>query len=167
MPDALGWATHHGSMHTNLLQWDRLSSQGESNYCGSAIDPTRNRMLIVGSYSGTGPRVKDLSGANVPVTFSGLGADGVDLGITSNDYPSVVYDETNDAFLVFRNLGGIIRTIRVRASDWFVDQPTTTGSMPAARPNGCQNAVQYVPELNGVVVQNSYTGSVYFMRTAA
>jgi hypothetical protein len=142
-------------------QWVRLSSQGESNYCGSAIDPTRNVMLIVGAYSGAGPRVRDLSGASQGVAFSGLGA----AALNMSGYPSVVYDEANDTFLVFRN-DAAITVFRVRPSDWFVDQPVTTGLAPARRPNGCQNAVQYVPELRGVVVQNSYSGNVYFMRTA-
>ena len=55
----------------------------------------------------------------------------------------------------------------VRASDWYVDVPPITGALPTARPNGILNAVQYVPELKGVVVANSYGGNVYFMRTSA
>lgn len=49
---------------------------------------------------------------------------------------------------------------------WAVDLPTISGSV-AQRSNGIHNAAQYVPELKGVVLANSYTGNVKFMRTAA
>jgi hypothetical protein len=119
-------------------------------------------MLIVGDYSATlNPRVRNLSGTNLGVAFGGLGASV--LRMTS--YPGVIYDEANDWFLVFKN-DSSLTLYRVRASDWFVDQPTTTGTAPAARQNGIQNSPQYVPELRGFVYANSYTGNVYFMRTA-
>jgi hypothetical protein len=144
--------------------WTNLGGYGESNYAGAAIDPTRNRMLIVGDYSGlSAPRVRNLSGNPVSVSFGGLGADILKMA----GYPGVVYDEANDTYLVFKNDSSGITTYRVNANTFAVDAPTVSGTLPAQRTNGIQNAIQYVPELGGVVIANSYTGNVKFMRTAS
>ena len=132
------------------------------NYAGAAIDHTRNRMLLVGDYGGTmAPRVINVTtGASVSASFGGLGPDVLKFG----GYPGVVFDEANDRYLVFRN-SEPIATYAVNAATWQVSQLATSGS-PAARPNGIHNSVQYVPELKGVVVANSYRGNMYFMRVA-
>jgi hypothetical protein len=147
-----------------INSWTKVNNNNEQNYSGAAIDPTRNRMLIVGSYPGTAPpRVRDLNGSPVSVTFGGLGASALTVG----GYPGVVYDEANDKFLVFYNSTSGIAVVRVDASTWAVDAPPLTGTRPAGRPNGIQNSVQYVPELGGIVIANSYSGNVFFMRTSA
>jgi hypothetical protein len=118
--------------------------------------------LLVGGWGNRAPEVRALaSGVANPVSFGGLGAS----PITTGPYEGVVYDEANDAFLVFKNTNPI-SVYRVRASDFYVDQPAVSGTLPAQRPNGIHNAVQYVPELRGVVLANSYTGNVLFLRTA-
>lgn len=146
--------------------WSSSNGSGgwaEINYSGAAIDPVRNRMLIVGDYAGTyRPRVRNLDGSEVAVTFGGLGLDALKL----SGYPGMVFDEANDAYLIFFNSGSTISVRRVNASTWSVDNPALTGTAPAARQNGIQNSVQYVPELGGVVIANSYTGNVFFMRTS-
>jgi len=144
--------------------WVKLSNNTQNgNYRGAAIDPVRNRMLLVGSYEGTyGPEVRDLNGNLLSVTFSGLGTSALTVG----NYPGVVYDEANDTYLVFHNTGSAIDMLRVNASTFAVDRPALTGPLPAPRENGIQNAVQYVPELGGVVIANDYFGNVFFMRTA-
>ena len=81
-------------------------------------------------------------------------------------YPAVIYDEATDRYLVAFNSGPSIRILRVHPENWFVDDPTMSGIAPAARTNGLQNAMQYVPELRGVVLANRYDGNVYFARTA-
>lgn len=131
-------------------------------YRNGAIDSVRNRMLICGSFGGAeDPLVRStVNAAAVSASFGGLGAS----VLRDGSYPGVVYDETNDNFLVFRNTSPI-SVYRVNAATWAVDQPSITGSA-AQRPNGIHNAVQYVPELKGVVLCNSYSGNVKFMRTA-
>ena len=157
-----GTKWYRWSKDTNT--WTKLPGNSRSSwYTGAAIDPLRNRMLVVGGYSPTAPAVFDLEGNPVSVTFKGLGADVLKVG----NYPGVIYDEVNDNYLVFYNTGTSIALYRVNASTMEVDKPATTGSTPSARPNGIQNAVQYVPELGGIVIANSYTGNVYFMRTSA
>ena len=42
-----------------------------------------------------------------------------------------------------------------------------SGTPPAARESAILNAIQYVPELKGVVIANSYSGNVFFARVAA
>src|SRR5690606_13634828 len=92
--------------------------------------------------------------------------------LAATGYPAVVYDDVLDAFLVFLNTNPI-SVLQVNASDWTVSQPLVTGfpgaptnaALPGSRQNGLLNAVQYVPELRGVVVANSYDGNVWFMRT--
>jgi hypothetical protein len=144
--------------------WTKLSNNGETNYAGAAIDPTRSRMLIVGSYGGdVNPRVRDLTGNLIPVTFGGLGAAALKLG----GYPGVIYDEANDKFLVFHNSASGIAVHRVDAATWFVDAAPLTGPAPSRRTNGVHNSVQYVPELGGVVLANDYHGNVLFVRTSA
>jgi len=144
--------------------WTKLSNNNSSagNYAGAAIDPIRNRMLIVGSYDGNlPPQVRDLNGNSISATFTGLGASGLSVG----GYPGVVYDEASDRFLVIFNSGSSIRVRRVNPTTWFVDEPTVTGATPANRQNGIQGAAQYAPELGGIVIANSYNGNVYFLKT--
>lgn len=146
---------------TNI--WTKLPGVSRSIwYAGAAIDPLRNRMLIVGGYTPMSPVVTNLDGISIATTFKGLGADVLKVG----NYPGVIYDEVNDNYLVVYNSDTSIKLYRVNASTWEVDVPITTGSTPAARPNGIQNSAQYVPELGGIVIANSYRGNVYFMRTS-
>ena len=146
--------------------WSKLSNAARTPwFAAAAIDPTRNRILIVGSYDGNfPPEVRDLNGNRIPVAFGGLGAAALQLG----GYTGMVYDDVNDVFLVFYNnaVTGKITILRVNSAHWFVDVLPVTGTPPANRPNGIHNAVQYVPELGGVVIANSYTENVMFMRTS-
>lgn len=144
--------------------WVKLSAMTRAPwYAGAAIDPLRDQMLVVGGYGPSAPQVHQLDGAGVRVTFLGLGSAALEL----SGYPGVVYDEALDAFLVLHNTSAGIKLLRVAAANWFVDAPALTGSVPAARKNGVLNAVQYVPELRGIVLANSHKGNVWFMRTAA
>lgn len=144
--------------------WSQLSSTNMGNFAGAAIDPIRNRMLLIGSYNNDkDPRVANLNGTQIPVDFGGLGPAALRLG----NYPGVVYDEANDKFLVFANDGTNIQVYRVDAATWSVDSPSISGTLPSARKNGIQNSVQYVPELGGVVIANDYYGNVLFMRTSS
>lgn len=151
------WWKYSASLDT----WTQLSSAGRSGwYAGSAIDPTRNRMLIVGSYDATAaPEVRNLDGSTVSASFSGS-------SLTVGGYPGVGYDETNDTFVVAYISGGNIVLLRVNASTWVVDDPSPTGTLPTAKTNGICGAWHYVPELKGFVIANSYTGNVQFIRTA-
>jgi hypothetical protein len=146
--------------------WSKLSDATRAPwYAGAAIDPIRNRMLIAGGYGGNSPaEVCDLSGNRIPVTFGGLGAAALQLGA----YTGVVYDEANDVFLVVYNnaVTGNISMLRVNAVSWFVDAPPVTGIPPANRQNGIHNSVQYVPELGGIAIANSYADNVMFLRTS-
>lgn len=144
-------------------RWDKLSGTTRAPwYAGSAIDTQRNRMLVVGGYSPIKPVVMDLNGGEQQVTFGGLGSD----ALLVTGYPGVVYDEINDLFIVAFNQGASIKLLTVRASDFHVAATAVTGSLPSARTNGIQNSLQYVPELKGIVIANSYRGDVYFMKTA-
>jgi hypothetical protein len=145
--------------------WSLVGRTGRSlYYCGAAIDPDRARMLLVGSYSGdTAPQVMTLSGASVPVTFGGVGP----AALTKGGYPGVVYDEANDRFLAFLNEGTSIRVYRIHPETWIVEEIAMAGVPPAARDSAILNAVQYVPELRGIVIANSYNGNVFFARVSA
>lgn len=144
-------------------RWDRLGNLPRSNwYAGAAIDTVRNRMLLVGRYDPSPPMVLGLDGSTQPVSFGGLGAD----ALTLSGYPGVVYDELNDLFIVAFNGSAAIEILTVRASDLYVAKPDLGGVQPSKRPNGIQNSLQYVPQLKGVVIANSYRGDVYFMRTS-
>lgn len=132
-------------------------------YCGSAVDNKRGRILAVGDFAAArDPEHRKTSDATLSgLTFGGLGASALRM----SGYPGVVYDEANDWFLVFKN-NSPIDVYRVRASDLYVDMPTITGTKPAQRPNGIQNSVQYMPELKGVAIANSYTGNIKFLATS-
>lgn len=145
--------------------WTRINGNNNpnQNYSGAAVDPIRSRILIVGSWGGSlPPRVLDLDGNAIPVTFGGLGVSALTMG----DYPGVMYDETNDRFLVVFNSGGAIKIRRVNPATWFVDEPAVSGTAPGQRTNGISNSAQYVPELGGIVIANKYDGNVFFIRTA-
>ena len=120
-------------------------------------------MLVAGGYSPIAPEVHNLDGSSVAATFSGLGASA--LAVTG--YPGVIYDEALDRHLVVYNGSSGIKVLRVHPETWLVDDPSLTGTVPAARPNGIQNSVQYVPELKGFVVTSSYRGNIWFVRTSA
>lgn len=144
--------------------WSKVSGLTRSPwYAGAAIDPRRERMLLVGGYQPTAPRTFDLNGFDVTPAFQGLGATALSL----SGYPGVVYEEAIDAFVVFYNTDAGVQTLLVGASDWAVAKPPIAGTLPAKRPNGLLNSVQYVPELRGVVLANRHAGNVYFMRTSS
>jgi hypothetical protein len=133
-------------------------------YCCGVVDPLRNRLLAVGDFNGTrAPEVRSTVDASlVGATFGGLGASALQM----SGYPGAVYDEANDSFLLFANGASTIDVLRIDPVTWNVDRPTISGTI-ANRPNGIHNSVQYVPELRGVVIANSYTGNLKFMRTHA
>lgn len=139
-----------------------IGGYDHSNYAGAAIDPIRQRMLVVGDYSGTvGPRVVQLDKAEkLPVKFSGLGAGALSMG----GYPGVVFDESADRFLVFKNANPIV-TYSVDAETFDVSI-LPVAKAPPARLGGILNSIQYAPELKGVVVATSYFGNMHFMRLA-
>ena len=103
-----------------------------------------------------------MDGSLVVAAFAGLGAAALKL----NDYPGVQYDEATDRFIVAFNSGGSIKILRVHPETWLVDEPAITGVPPAARTNGLQNSMQYVPELRGIVIANKHNGNVNFVRTS-
>ena len=120
-------------------------------------------MLVVGGYSPNAPRVYDLEANLLPASFLGLGPD----SLTLTGSPGVVYDEAIDKYLIFHNWNGSVNTFDVDGASLTVSRPATLGIAPAARMNGIQNSVQYVPELRGVVLANRHDGNVQFMRTSA
>ena len=147
--------------------WSKLSDATRAPwYVGAAIDPLSNQMLLVGSAGDDIPaEVRGLTGQRISVTFHGLGPDALRL----SGYTGVVYDEANKVFLVVYNnpVTSKISILRVNPKTWFVDRLPVTGLLPANRQNGIHNSVQYVPELGGIVIANSYTDNVMFMRTSA
>jgi hypothetical protein len=144
--------------------WTRLSAATRGPwYAGTAIDPRRNRLLVVGGYSAAAPEVRNLDGSSVTATFTGLGSS----ALTLSGYPGVIYDESIDRYLVLVNASGSIRALRIDPETWLVDEPTMSGMAPVPRMNGIQNSIQYVPELRGFAISNSYHGNVYFVRTGA
>lgn len=143
--------------------WTRMSRNARNPwYAGAAIDPRRSRMLVVGGFSPIAPQVWGLDGAHQTVAFGGLGAG----PLTLTGYPGIVYEETLDQFLVFANVDGLVQVLSVNSATLEVGRPSITGTPPEARANGVLNAVQYVPELRGVILANRHNGNVYFMRTA-
>ena len=144
--------------------WAQLSDVSRAPwYAGAAIDPVRDRMLIVGGYSPMPPEVRKLDGTAVAAAFSGLGAGALAVG----GYPGVCYDEATDRYIVAFNSDPTIKLLRVHPDTWYVDEPAVTGSLPQTRINGLMNAMQYVPELRGLVVANKYDGNMLFIRTSA
>lgn len=147
-----------------LNRWTLLSTASRSPwFAGSAIDPVRDRMLIVGGYVAIAPEVRDLNGARLSVTLSGPAA--IELSNITG-YPGVTFDEAQDRYLVVFNDAGSIRVVWVDAGTWYAETAPVDGPSPAARPAGLQNAAQFVPELRGIVLTNSYGGDVQFMRTS-
>lgn len=151
--------------------WARMTTNARSVwYCGAAIDPKRNRMLIAGGYaSGSPAEVRSTStGEKQPVSFTGAWASTSNLSA----YAAVEYDEALECYWtldLFSSDGGATyqpRFFKVDAATWNVTQPTATGTGPIARQNGFHNSLRYVPELRGLVIADAYNGNVKFMRTA-
>lgn len=152
-----GWFRWASATNT----WTQLSTVSRSPwYAGAAIDHLRNRMLIVG---GGRPEVRNFQGELLSAIFTGLGI----AALTLDGYPAVIYDETTDRYLVAFNSNPSIKILRVHPETWFVDEPVFNGNAPAWRANGIQNALQYVPELRGMVIANKHDGNVFFVRTSA
>jgi hypothetical protein len=144
--------------------WHRLSGAGRNPwYAGAAIDPTRNRMLVVGGYSPVDPLLLGLDGSNLGGAFSGLGASALRL----TNYSGLIYDEASDRFIAVANGGsGRIEITTIEAGSLSVARPMVSGTAPLNRTNGIHNSAQYVPELRGFVIANKYDGNVFFMRTS-
>lgn len=146
-------------------QWTLLSSgQGNTQgYAGAAIDPIRQRILIVGNFgSDRDPQIRNLSNyATQSVSFTGLGASALRC-----KEPSVVYDEYLDCFWVVRLDGSAVRLLKVDAETLDVTEPATTGTTPIAPDNGIQSKANYVPALKGIAFVNRYDQQVKFLRTA-
>lgn len=142
--------------------WATVGSNWSQDYCGAAVDPTRGRMLVAGNYDqNIQPKIRSLStGADLGLSFTGDTSPFVTIS------PTILYDEANDTYLLIRNSGGSIIVRRVTAGGLVIDTPSMTGTPPAARTNGVYGAAQYVPELKGFMIHASYSGSVYFVRTA-
>lgn len=143
--------------------WTRLSSTSRSPwFAGSAIDPRQKRVLIVGGYTPLPPEVRDLNGQKQVVSFQGSAA----AQLTAiGGYPGVTFDEAANKHLVVYDDGPSLRVLTVDALTWAVEPAPVVGPHPANRPNGIQNSAQWVPELRGLVIANSYSGNVFFMRT--
>lgn len=151
--------------------WARLSQNARSGwYCGAAIDPTRNRMLIAGGYASASPaEVRSVSkGEKRTVAFTGAWASNSNLSA----YAAEEYDEALDCYWTLDSVtsdGGATyqpRIFKVDAATWNVTQPTATGTGPIARQNGFHNSLRYVPELRGLVIADAYNGNAKSMRTA-
>lgn len=158
----LGWTTiQRYTVATNT--WDAIGPSGYIVGHGSAMDPDRNQILIVGLDVGSStPRLFDITaGANLSVSWGGLGPTPIQA-----KYAGAVYDEENGNYLVATNSGSVIELYRVNPDTYVIDAPTVAGTKPAARLWNMHNAMQYVPELRGIVLANSYTGNLKFMRTA-
>lgn len=145
-------------------EWGQIGTYWHTNYGGAAIDPTRGRMLVVGSFGGdVAPRVVDIAtGEILSVSFGGLGSDALKI----SSHPAVVYDEQADEFLVIKNgasTGDPVSVYRVTASDFEVSIASMTGDVPTRRTNGIHNAAQYVPELHGLVLCHAHDQDVKFM----
>lgn len=160
-----------------------------SQYIGSVWDPKRNYILLVGAGfscvdinpSGTAIQIVNstfTAQVHGPTDFGGLGSApftriGNNTGC-SGGYPGVLYDEVKDGYWVFvgdalAGGGGDTTTsvYYIDAATLTVSQPTLTGAVPmAARTNGVLNSAQYVPELGGIMFNNSYASNVLFMRTS-
>lgn len=144
--------------------WEVVGSAGYIDRPGSAMDPTRGQILLAGNFNGTtDPRIFDIAeGENLSVSWGGLGGS----ALRSSAYPGVIYDEENDRYVVAINSGGVIEVFTVDPDTHVIAAMSVTGTKPAARPQGIHNSLQYVPELKGMVIANSYTGNLKFMRLA-
>jgi hypothetical protein len=75
-----GWYRWASATNT----WSKLSNVSRAPwYAGAAIDPLRERMLIVGGYGALPPEVRHLDGARVEVAFAGM----EDASLTLSGYP--------------------------------------------------------------------------------
>ena len=150
--------------------WSRLSTSTRGLWeAGSAVDPWRKRILIVGATGGGfPPEVRNLDGTQQSVTFGGLGAG----EITVSGNPGVVYDYENDAYLAAWNSGGFwpngtLNVRRIDAGTLVVDAPTITNPAPARHdPSNVVGGFRYVHSLRAVVYHAAKGSNVRIMRTA-
>jgi len=145
--------------------WTKTSS-ASLNYCGSAVDPVRNHILVVGGWNTVLPSLRSLTGEAIPVAFGGLGAGAITD--PNNTYPGVIYDDANSQFVVMRQTADAtsMQVHTVNAETFEVARPAMTGTAPPRRMNGTQNAIQYVPELKGFVIAVKHDQDVWFVRTS-
>lgn len=162
--------------------WSQVTSAFANAGYGAAIaidqvvrnGETSRRILLVkqGGEAGAGVFRAD-TGAKIAVTLdNGSLAWSV---LEQDHYNGIVYDEPNDRFIAFMNgVDGNFAQYEVRYTGPATYRITkipvraTSGSTVPnfTNRNGIHNAVQYVPELKGVVVADQYDGNVHFMRTA-
>ncbi|MDE2396831.1 MAG: hypothetical protein KGM91_15460 [Burkholderiales bacterium] len=153
------WRWSAGSNRWTLLTG---SASRSAWYAGSAIDPRRERLLVVGGYQPAAPEVYGTDGLPRQTAWRGLGT----RALTIAGYPGVVYDEALDRYHVLFNQGAGVELLSVDAETFEVFRPEMATDGPSARENGIQNSFQYVPELRGVIFVNNYQKNALFMRTA-
>lgn len=146
--------------------WTPAATIGYISTHAGAVDTIRNRMLIIGpNVDAPPPRLVDLAaGELMSVTWSGLAESTLQAA-----HPGLVYDEHNDRYVAAINGSGPTDPVEIYFIDpqtHVISQPEIAGTKPLQRPNGIHNAMQYAPELKGIVLHNSYTGNVKFLPVA-
>jgi hypothetical protein len=155
-----------GSMHKYsplTKTWSVVGSWYLNGFSrGSAIDSSRNRMLVCGGDGGSeDPVVRStINASSVAVTFTGLGP----TVLRSSMYPGVIYDPIGDRFLVFIDTAPNMTIYIVNAETFAVSLYSYTGAPIEQKPAGVLNSVQWVPELRGFALQNGHTKDVIFTR---
>jgi len=141
---------------TNLNNNSSIYGQGAA----SAVDTTRNRILLVGGQNGEHSYFDIATNTVTTVSFTGAGASA--LTGTGN---GLVYDPLLDAYL-FRTSAAGGTVYRIDAQTFAVDTLTTTnGSGVQASTNGVWTRFMYVPQLKGVAYFPAYSSNGWFLRT--
>lgn len=135
-------------------------SEGQGGAC--AVDAVAGKLYRFAGRAAARCNSWSLSGGSkVTETFTGpaastlnaLTGDNHGWGLAHDTLRNVVYLMTTSAVLY-----------RVRLSDLYAEQVSTTGSTPGAPSAGCWGRLKYLPELDAIVYLASWTSQLLVMR---
>jgi hypothetical protein len=155
------WSVYRWNAATNTWSKPLSNTPFDGQYAASALDTKRNRILLLGGNSES-KAVYDIN-AN---TIQAVALSGPDAGLVGGSENGMVYDPLLDAFLLRK--GGAGGTIyRINAQTFNVDTlPAIAGAAIPAAINGVWRRFLYVPALKGIVYFPTYSGNLWFLRTA-
>lgn len=164
-------ATHLHRRNPTTGVWTQLAALADNGsaayYRASAVDTTRNRLVIFGDSYDTplGGILYDIAGNSFStIAFSSDDANASAQAIASSGGQSAWYDATLDRFIVKTGTGDDVYL--VHPTTWVVTaQSTTGGGSIVDAVNGVLNKFVHVPELGGIFYQPRHSSNGWFLAT--
>jgi hypothetical protein len=136
---------------------------GTEGQGGATVFDAANQRLVrfAGRASGKCVYWNIVSGTKVTPTLTGPAASAIS-GLTGENHGwGIAHDTENNVAYLMTNAGVVLR---VRLSDFYVEQVTTTGATPAAPTNGVWGRFKYIQSLRAVAYLANWSSPLLVMK---